>query len=233
MIDCAGVQPKAATVAAKKRTALLRKGASVMGKMIAVYCLSEEQQLSWAQAFREGRNDEADALLEVVRKALSQTGAIACLSPEQQDQLEQLREIGDEAGVAALIAEGSSVRGAIGGSASSEAKLAKDAPPSRSGHQKGFNNALAKVTAEDFKMDAATLRSDWEKNGERETGSGVYSEAILVAFKHSMGGNKSNRNVRRDVLAFLEKGTPFTKPSQPSMPKKGKSKKDKPKKRNQ
>ena len=94
------------------------------------------------------------------------------------------------------------------------------APDSRAYQQANFAAKATEVTDESFSLDAAKLRRDYEESLERdpdgsgETGPGSegLGQQLLQMFKVANGGNKSNRHLRRDVLAFLEDGTAFKAP---------------------
>ena len=98
--------------------------------------------------------------------------------------------------------------------------MRNDAPDSRAYQQENFTAKAAEVADESFSLDAVQLRKDFEESlkrdpdGRGETGpaSKGLGQQLLQMFKAANGGNKSNRNLRCDVLAFLEHGTPFTAP---------------------
>ena len=95
--------------------------------------------------------------------------------------------------------------------------MAGCAPASRSGHQASFQTYDREVAKDGFTIDATILRTEFDKFkdelGDGELGQGTYPQALLTRYKLANGGNKSNRGVRRDVLAFLEDGTPFRPPA--------------------
>ena len=98
--------------------------------------------------------------------------------------------------------------------------MSKAAPDSRAYRQEYFTAKAAEVADESFSLDAVQLRKDFEESlkrdpdGRGETGhaSEGLGQQLLQMFKVANGGSKSNRNLRCDVLAFLEDGTPFTAP---------------------
>ena len=106
------------------------------------------------------------------------------------------------------------------GANTGKAKMRNDAPDSRAYQQENFAAKAAEVADESFSLDAVQLRKNFEKSlkrdpdGRGETGraSKGLGQQLLQMFKVANGGSKSNRNLRCDVLAFLEDGTPFTAP---------------------
>ena len=95
--------------------------------------------------------------------------------------------------------------------------MAGVAPASRSRTQASFQTKDMEVAKDGFTIDATILRTEFDKFkdelGDGELGQGTYPQALLTRYKLANGGNKSNRGVRRDVLAFLEDGTPFRPPA--------------------